>query len=322
VAAMSDGGDRVFGASDRMLTGRDVEFEPSQTKIFGLTRSIAILVAGDTAMQIEVLHKVRADVKARVQAEPDNWWNVSDVADLYSRYYNEARSKRSENAILAPLGLNRTSYLDRQQQLSSDLVIQIADRLTKYESPRVQAIVMGVDTTGGHIYVCDNGTITCQDAVGFASIGIGYWHANSQFMFGGHTKYKAMPETLLMTYFAKKRAEVAPGVGAQTDMLMIGPELGSYITIGEEPLQTLEQIWQKAQTKRKELEKEAQEEINKYLQSLIDASTAQESPSVPEVGQDAQAVNPAEPAPAEPASVEPAQNEAPEPDEALPESGA
>jgi hypothetical protein len=179
---------------------------------------------------------------------------------------------------------------------------------------------MGVDTTGGHIYVCDNGTITCQDAVGFASIGIGYWHANSQFMFGGHTKYKAMPETLLMTYFAKKRAEVAPGVGAQTDMLMIGPELGSYITIGEEPLQTLEQIWQKAQTKRKELEKEAQEEINKYVQSLTDASTAQGSPAVPEVGNDPQAVNHGE---GEPAPAEPAQNEAPEPaEEALPESGA
>src|SRR6266852_1918989 len=135
---MSDGGDRVFGASDRMLTGRDVEFEPSQTKIIGLTRSIAILVAGDTAMQIEIIYRVRSDVKARVLTEPDNWWNVSDVADLYSRYYNEARSKRSENAILTPLGMNRTSYLDRQQQLSSELVIQIADKLMKFESPRVQ----------------------------------------------------------------------------------------------------------------------------------------------------------------------------------------
>lgn len=311
VAAMSDGGDRVFGASDRMLTGRDVEFEPSQTKIIGLTRSIAMLVAGDTAMQMEVIYRVRSDVKARVQAEPDNWWNISDVAGLYSRYFNEARLRRSENAILAPLGLDRASYLDRQQQLSSELVVQLADKLARYESPRIQAIVMGVDTTGGHIYVCDNGTITCQDAVGFASIGIGYWHANSQFMFAGHTKHNPMPETLLMTYFAKKRAEVAPGVGAQTDMVMIGPDLGSYITIGDEPLQVLEQIWQHAQTKRKELEREAQEEINKYLQSLTDASTAQEAPSPPDVEHEAKV-----------ADAELAPSEQPEPDESSPESGA
>src|SRR5258708_25020382 len=110
VAAMSDGGDRVFGASDRMLTGRDVEFEPSQTKIIGLTRSIAILIAGDTAMQIEVMYGVSSNVKSRVQTQPDNWWNVSDVADLYSRYYNQARSRRSENAILTPLGLTGASY--------------------------------------------------------------------------------------------------------------------------------------------------------------------------------------------------------------------
>ena len=167
--------------------------------------------------------------------------------------------------------------------------MQLANKLSAYEAPRVQAIVMGVDTSGGHIYVCDNGGVTCQDSVGFASIGIGHWHANSQFMFSGHTKGRPMQESLLITYFAKKRAEVAPGVGMHTDMLMIGPELGSYISIGDEPLATLERIWQKAQAKRKELEREAQEEVNKYVQILTEASNAQESPPVPEVGGETQA---------------------------------
>jgi 20S proteasome alpha/beta subunit len=271
VAAMSDGGKRVFGASDRMLTGRDVEFEPSQSKVIELTSSIAILVAGDTAMQIEVAYSVLSDVRSRLEAEPGYLWNVSDVADLYSHYYNEARSKRSESSILALLGLNRISYLDRQQQLAPELVLQLASKLTSFEAPRVQAIVLGVDSGGGHIYVCDNGAVSCQDSVGFAAIGIGHWHANSQFMFGGHTKWKAMPETLLMTYFAKKRSEVAPGIGAFTDMLIIGPDLDSYIKIGDEPLETLERIWQRAQSKRKELEREAEEEINKYVKSLDEA---------------------------------------------------
>ena len=297
VAAMSDSGKRVFGASDRMLTGGDVEFEPSQSKVVELTPSIAILVAGNTAMQIEIAYKVRSEVGRRLEAEPGNIWTVSDVADLYSHFHNEARLKRSENSILAPLGLNRTSFLDRQQHLAPDLVLQLANKLTSYEGPRVQAIVLGVDLGGGHIYVCDNGAVNCQDSVGFAAIGIGHWHATSQFMFGGHTKYNAMPETMLMTYFAKKRSEVAPGVGEFTDMLMIGPDLDSYVLIGDEPLETLDRIWQRAQSKRRELERAAEEEINKYFHSPND--TAEIATGNQSTQSESEIVSPEEAAPSE-----------------------
>jgi hypothetical protein len=49
------------------------------------------------------------------------------------------------------------------------------------EAPNVQAIVIGNDPDGGHVFICHNGEVTCEDGVGFASIGIGYAHANSQY---------------------------------------------------------------------------------------------------------------------------------------------
>jgi len=282
VAAMCNGGSTLFGASDRMLSGRDVEFEPPQTKVFSLTTSISVLTAGDTALQVEILNRVRIDVETRVKAEPDNWWLVEDVAALYSRYYSEARLKSTERAILAPLGLTSTSFLQMQQQLSPQLVTQLATELINYDAPFVQAIVLGIDHTGGHIYVCNGADVTCQDGIGFAAIGSGAAHANSVFMFGGHTKWKPIPETFLMTYFAKKRAEVAPGVGTATDMLTIGPELGSYTAIGPEPMAKCLEIWNRAQTKRLELEREAEEEINHYVQGIIDAATAKEQAALPQ----------------------------------------
>ena len=282
VAAMCEGGNTIFGASDRMLSGRDVEFEPPQAKVFNLTRSIAILVAGDTALQMEILLRVKADVDARIKLEPTNWWLLNDVANLYSRYYSEARVKRAERAILAPLGMTSDSFLQLQQQLAPQLVTQLATELINYEAPVVQTIVLGVDTTGGHIYVCNNADVTCQDGVGFAAIGSGSAHANSVFMFGGHSKWKPMPESFLMTYFAKKRAEVAPGVGTATDMLMIGPDLGSYVTIREDALKKCSDIWDKAQDKRRELEQEAEKEIINYVQSISDTSTPPEQAALPE----------------------------------------
>jgi hypothetical protein len=68
----------ILGASDRMLTAGDIQFEPQQSKIVALTTSIAIMIAGDSAMQAEVMQNVNADVYRRIEAEPKNWWNVRD----------------------------------------------------------------------------------------------------------------------------------------------------------------------------------------------------------------------------------------------------
>ncbi|MBV9732655.1 MAG: hypothetical protein JO275_07735, partial [Verrucomicrobia bacterium] len=97
----------MTGASDRMLTAGDIEFEPEQSKIQPLTTSIALMLAGDSAIQREIVQSVFFDVVARIKSEPKNWWKVSDVAELYVRYFNEAKLRRAETEILAPLGLNR-----------------------------------------------------------------------------------------------------------------------------------------------------------------------------------------------------------------------
>jgi hypothetical protein len=79
---------------------------------------------------------------------------------------------------------------------------------------------------GTHLFVVRGAEIECLDVVSFAAIGAGDWHANSQFMFAKHNYNRPFSETLFATYVAKKRAEVAPGVGQATDMFMVGPLLG------------------------------------------------------------------------------------------------
>jgi len=90
-----------------------------------------------------------------------------------------------------------------------------------YRSPHVEAIIAGVDGSGGHIYFTNKDCVRCHDSVGFAAIGVGGWHADSQFMFAGYAKWASVPKCLLLSYVAKKRAEVAPGVGQETDMFAI-----------------------------------------------------------------------------------------------------
>lgn len=273
VTAMCNG-NTIIGASDRMLTAGDIQFEPQQTKIFPLTTSIAVMLAGDSSMQAEVLQCVQSDVNKRIDSEPQKWWNVSDIAELYSQHYNKVRFKKAERAILAPLGLDGDTFIARQREMEPSLVRQITEELINFDTPFTSTIFAGIDSGGPHIYVANCSNITCQDNVGFASIGVGVWHASSQLMFSGHTRLKPFPETLLTVYSAKKRAEVAPGVGEATDMFVVGPSLGSYTVIGEHVLSRLAKIYADEQKRERKASINAREKVNQYVDEIIQATTA------------------------------------------------
>jgi hypothetical protein len=279
VAAMF-GGNAIIGASDRMLTSGDIQFEPQQQKIINLTSSIAIMVAGDSSMQAEIIQNVQADVSKRIEAEPQNWWNVKDVAELYSYYYDIARFTRAEKQILTPLGLNGNTFISRQKEMDTELIRQLSTELKYFVPPSIAAIFAGVDNSGAHIYLSNNGNLTCQDLVGFAAIGIGSWHANSQMMFAGHTKWKPLPETLLLVYSAKKRAEVAPGVGEATDMFMVGAQLGSYFVIHDDVLKELKKIYIDEQARERRAANKANESVTRYLDRKAKATASTEQATV------------------------------------------
>jgi hypothetical protein len=272
-----------------MITAGDVEFEPPQTKVFPLTSSITAMIAGDASLQTEILYALREQVNSAIQANAKVWLNVKDVADWYYSHYQAARNIRAERTILNPLGLDRMSFISRQGQMQGSLVNRIASELANFSMPEIEAIIAGIDLTGPHIYVADNRGVDPRDSAGFAAIGVGYWHANSQFMFAGHAKWKPMPEVLSLTYAAKRRAEVAPGVGEGTDMFMIGPQLGSSFMIGDHVIAALGKIYEKTRKRSLKSQEQARKEVNRYVDELGKKSeeaagppTSQQQPTLPE----------------------------------------
>lgn len=81
VAAIFDSG--ILGASERMLTAGDIQFQPPQPKIWPITTSIVAIIAGDVSVHAEIFSEMQLVVYNRIQQEPDNWWAVKDVADMY-----------------------------------------------------------------------------------------------------------------------------------------------------------------------------------------------------------------------------------------------
>ena len=308
IAAICQNGN-IFGASDRMMTSGDIEFEPkldsiakpelpspvglafnSNAKIFALTTSIVVMTAGDSGLQSEIVQDLLSVVNSMIQQDKTHWLSVKEVTDLYIEAYDRAKSRRSQKTIFAPFNLNATTFLDQSNKIASHIVAEITKQIQRFESyfrdaHRIEAIITGVDTSIGsigenlpsaHIYSVvksvNGDFVTCCDSVGFAAVGSGARHAESQFMLAGHSPFSSQPETLLLTYLAKKRAEVAPGVGKGTDMFAIGPALGSFAMLKNIPdfdMKTIETIYEKVEKGQESVFQTGMKEVKDYITNLF-----------------------------------------------------
>ena len=217
-------GGTIVAATDRMLTAGDVQFESTAgIKIQALSNFAFIMTAGDAALSAELVQETGHQIRDRIIAQPNNIWMIKDIVDLHIDKYNNARLKRSEAQILAPLNLDRNTFLSGQASPHTGLVSDLTKELINFSMPSMSSIVAGIDTTGAHVYVVRDDEYTCADSVGFAAIGIGARHAQSQLMLAGQSYNSSLTDTVLSVYVAKRRSEIAPGVGKYTEMVSVGP---------------------------------------------------------------------------------------------------
>ena len=265
---VSQGTSMIIGASDRMISMADIQAEPQMTKVLSYSTRIVSLIADSTSGHAAIYNRV---APALLSLYPDP--TVQQVADFWAGQYAEYRRQQSERKLLAPLGL--TSYTLLHGGLSADRIDKLIEEQREYQA-RVQTIITGVDATGvAHMYVIGDpdGQVTCADFDGYAAIGVGEWHVDSEFMFAGYTNKWEFPEALLLVYSAKKRAEAAPGVGKETDLFMITAQ--GFTWIGEEARKRLNEIYLAAEAKQKEASDEARKEIRNYVQQIIASAGVQ-----------------------------------------------
>jgi len=209
-----DIGRAVLTASDRMMTAGDIQYEPYQTKVCFLRRSVLLLVAGDMVIHSQAVRRMQR----KLLSEPSD--NVEAIACEYGQFISDIRRKQASTMYLSPLGLDEQSFL-QQNNMNQQLIFELASQLQDY-SLDVEALVVGCDGLNAHIFhVRDDGIVSCLDDINFAAIGMGRDHAKSQFMFIQYPKLITYYYALPILYVAKKRAEVAPGVGRETDYHLV-----------------------------------------------------------------------------------------------------
>jgi hypothetical protein len=270
----------VFSASDRMITSGDIQFEPPVEKVRYLTSSCLIMFAGDASMQAEIIHETQAIIAEKIRLNPTDWLTIKSMAETYQEQIDLAIRRRAERRILSPFGLTSDSYLSRQQESGDGFVRDLSREILNYQGPAMDGIVCGVDASGPHIFTVDNHSVSCRDHVGFASIGVGFWHANSQMMNFRHGPRSSLADTLLNVFFAKKQAEIAPGVGEATDMY-ISTALGSSSGLRENVAQELERRHAEEKRRQKRVANTSRQKINAFVQAILNAPPQQPQSELP-----------------------------------------
>ena len=273
IASIAQGG-YVLAASDRMLSDSSIKFEPRTPKIIDLTDSILMMTAGDVSLQSEILGYIKDYIEIKKSKnENDTNFFVVELAEQYSLIYDHIKKQRMTKAILSPYGLTIETFLAQQPHLSKDFIADLSYKMSTYTLPAfVSAIVAGVDLKGSHIYTVFGNQVSCASSLGFAAIGEGWSHAHSQFALAKHDTERSLEESILLTYLAKKRSEVTPSVGQETDFWFVSPDSKSS-SISNDLKKTLEDQYIKMTKTEHDIFVAAKEDVKPFINTLLQESS-------------------------------------------------
>jgi hypothetical protein len=228
IAAICDNGAYIVVGVDQMFTigpPLNVEFEPSLSKIDPLGFGCVALASGNSLFANELIRRVNSKLAS------GKIFPIMDIANVTKEEYALLRDEKiEENVIRANFGQDLISfrmkggflpgYLQPQPGIYQQIVVQV-----NQFNLNLELIVSGVDSVGGHIFCVGHpGTLANFDKLGYAAIGSGAIHAVVSLSLGGQTPKSSLAETLYSVYSGKRSAEVAPGVGKETEIAVICKE--------------------------------------------------------------------------------------------------
>lgn len=224
-------GDTIVLASDRMVTWAGMtEFEHPVPKISALCPTAHALVAGDALAGNAITGRAIAKLAGALAP-------VAVAATTVATSYADERLARAEAHVLGPRGLSLSRYYQSQQSMLPQVIGALDNALASF-SLGVEIIVAGVDASGGHLHTVGNpgGSQQCHDPIGYVAVGSGSVHAIQSMIGFCHSQAQPVGETVFRVLSSKRRAELAPGVGRDTDLIVIssdGPRLLTPATLAK-----------------------------------------------------------------------------------------
>lgn len=209
----------VVVAADRMVTGGRpaVEFEHEGSKIEQLAPNCVAMAAGNALGTRELFRAVRERIGDRQSLA------IAAIADIAKRAFVEQRLRLAEDQYLRGRGLTvREFYEHYLDKWPRELVVAL-DQEIQETTIGIDVLIAGVDNEP-HLYLIEGvGVLSCWDSLGFCAIGSGTSLATLQWIARCSGPADALTRAVYVAHEAKFRAEAHPGVGCDTDMMVVTP---------------------------------------------------------------------------------------------------
>lgn len=239
IAAACGGAKAVVVAADRMVTASypPVEFEHDMPKLERIGNACVALTAGDALAHVDLFRAVK-DALAGFSAP-----SIAHTADVIQKTYVLERLKSAEQKFLNPRGWTIAQfYSDIAKVVPPDLFLAVDHQIATYDYG-LDILLAGIDVES-HIYTIRNpGQVDCFDALGYNAIGSGALHALSTFISSGCSASLSINRAAYLVFEAKRRAEVAPGVGQGFNMAVVTPQ--GIHELGQQEHNQLDDIYKK-----------------------------------------------------------------------------
>jgi hypothetical protein len=251
IAAICENRKAIVLFSDRMVERAGLAFERG-VKGKRIANNALVLTAG-TIHEPELIMDVRNEFIKTTNP------NILNIAKRFTEKYHETRQNRILDQILKPLGFNSIDeFYSKHKILHDSVVLDLMSKIEEFQLG-VHLLLAGVDSEAHIYYICDPGTYSSYDEIGFFCPGMGKEQAESTFVWYDFSPEQKLSEALFIAFEAKKRAEAAGSVGKITDGWVID-EKGCHV-VAPETISELEKIYEKRQEifKRERLGKEIEE---------------------------------------------------------------
>jgi hypothetical protein len=216
ICADDEGFQRIVVASDRMVTYPGfIEFEHTVPKMTPASSHAITMISGDALIGTKLARETAAAIAS---TNPP----LAQIAQQLAVNYQATRNQWVETQVLARRGMTFQSYYQGHAGYNGQITVLIDQTMMQFDL-QLELLLVGVDASGAHLYTVHNPGHTPRqhDVIGFAAIGSGWIHAMQSMIGFRHSPNASFKETLYQIYASKRRAEVAPGVGADTDMAVI-----------------------------------------------------------------------------------------------------
>lgn len=233
VGAICEDGNKVITVSDRMVSTGDMTltFEHPHMKAVPVSERAVVLIAG-TVHEPDLIREAKQRAKGKER--------IVNIAEVLKQVYQNIRESHVVDEILKPrLGIGSfQEWREAQKTLFEGIVADVDQDIQRY-GLGLTLLLAGVDEEAHLIRVSDPGRYRSYDNLSYCCIGMGNRHADNVFAWYRYSRAFSLNDAIYIAFEAKKRAEMAGGVGQSTDIVIIdrkgikkvSPDTVSYLEV-------------------------------------------------------------------------------------------